>query len=81
MYESYLDHVKEYWEKNTTIDRINPSWNYCKENCRRATIKEQNYNKRTTVKAIIDWKEMNSWDVMEMLWVSRHTAITYLRGN
>lgn len=81
MYESYLDHVAKFWEKETTIDRIDPSWNYCKENCRRATIKEQWYNKKTTVKAIIGWKEMNSWDVMELLWVSRHTAITYLRNN
>lgn len=81
MYESYLDHVAKFWEKETTIDRIDPSWDYCKENCRRATIKEQWYNKRTTIKAVINGKEMNSWDVMEMLWVSRHTAIAYLRNN
>jgi len=47
MYESYVAHVKEYWEKNTTIDRINPYKDYCKENCRWATIKEQALNKKT----------------------------------
>jgi hypothetical protein len=46
MWESYEIHVKEYWEKNTTIDRINPNLNYCKENCRWATWKEQSLNKR-----------------------------------
>ena len=81
MYESYVAHVKEYWERDTTIDRIDPSWNYCKENCRWATIKEQWYNKKNTIKAVINGKEMNSWDVMEMLWVERHTAIAYLKNN
>lgn len=81
MYPSYLEFVKEHWEKNTTIDRINPNWDYCKENCRWATIKEQWYNKRTTVKAIINWVEKNSGDIMEELWVSRNTAIKYLHKN
>lgn len=29
-----------------TIDRMNNNWNYCKENCRWATYKEQNLNRR-----------------------------------
>lgn len=42
MYESYLKHVEEFWERNTTLDRIDPYWNYSKENCRWATYEEQN---------------------------------------
>ena len=46
MWKSYEKHVKEFWEKNTSIDRTNNDWNYCKENCRWATWKVQANNKR-----------------------------------
>lgn len=46
MYESYVDHVKKFWVKDTTIDRIISDWNYCKENCRWATCKEQTDNRK-----------------------------------
>lgn len=48
MWMSYEHHVREFWEKNTSIDRIDVNWNYCVENCRRATAKEQANNKRNT---------------------------------
>ena len=45
-YESYINHVQIYGEKNTTIDRINPDGNYVKENMRWATWDIQKVNKR-----------------------------------
>lgn len=49
MYESYLEHVKKFGEKDTTFDRIDSDGNYYKENCRWATWEEQSNNKRNTI--------------------------------
>lgn len=48
MWMSYEHHVREFWEKNTSIDRIDVNWHYCVKNCRRATAKEQANNRRNT---------------------------------
>ena len=50
---------------NRSLDRINNNKNYCKENCRWATLSEQARNKRTTklisyqgeIKTLADWAE------------------------
>ena len=45
MGKSYEEHVDEYGEKDTSIDRINVDENYCKENCHWSTRSEQQLNK------------------------------------
>lgn len=48
MYPSFMIHVKKYKLKQTTLDRMDNNGNYNKTNCRWATSKEQNNNKRQT---------------------------------
>ena len=72
MYRNYLTHVKEYWEDNTTIERIDVNWNYCIENCRWATVKEQLNNTRVNVPMEYNWIKYKS---IEML--CEHLGLKY----
>lgn len=51
MYGSYIDSLKKNGHKNTTLDRIDPNGNYCKQNCRWADIKTQLKNRRPNSRA------------------------------
>lgn len=44
MMSSYLEHLNKYGKDDTTIDRIDSSKNYSKENCKWSTRKEQHLN-------------------------------------
>lgn len=47
MYGSYLEHVEEHGEANTTLERNNNDMRYTPYNCRWATYEEQARNRRT----------------------------------
>lgn len=76
MYESYIAHVKEHWEKNTTLDRIDSNWNYCKENCRWATCKQQSNNRSTNRHIEYNWYRLTLSQWAEKIWISR-SALTW----
>ncbi len=67
MYESYLKHIKEFGEKNTSLDRIDVNGNYEPSNCEWTTIKRQNRNTRATSKTV-------NYD-QHMYWRSRLASV------
>lgn len=74
MYLPYIQHCKLYWELNTSIDRIDVNWNYCKENCRWATAKKQSRNRRNNRIITHKGKTMCLAEWAEYLWLNIHTV-------
>lgn len=55
-FSGFYKDVKLGYKDNLTLERINVNGNYCKQNCRWATIKEQSLNKRNS----LIWKNQNA---------------------
>lgn len=68
MWDDYYKHVEEYWENDTTIDRINNDWDYCKENCRRSTKKEQWRNTSRNRLFDREGEKLTIWEIVERSW-------------
>lgn len=76
MYESYLAHVQEHGENNTTIDRIDTNGNYCKTNCKWATRQEQSNNRRSNVYVTLTGETHNLMQWSKILGISNKTVHT-----
>lgn len=48
-FENFWRDMKDGYSDNLTIDRIDNNGNYCKENCRWVTMKEQSVNKSNNI--------------------------------
>jgi hypothetical protein len=58
MYPSYLEHIKKFGKKQTTIDRTRNNGNYCKNNCSWENYTIQENNKRNNHLIKFNGKEM-----------------------
>jgi hypothetical protein len=54
VFENFSNDMGERPSKNHTLDRIDNTKGYCKENCRWATFKEQNNNRRDNVRYTVN---------------------------
>lgn len=59
MWEAFLNHIEEYGEENTFIDRIDNNGHYCQKNCRWVTRTENNNNTRANHRISFDGKTKN----------------------
>lgn len=74
-WKTFEEFYKDMWKRPWpwyTIDRIDVNWNYCKENCRWATNKQQNNNRTNNVKCVINWEGHTLQERADKLWISRH---------
>lgn len=53
-FEGFWEDMGESWREGLSIDRIDVNGNYCKENCKWSTLKEQANNKRSN--RILEYK-------------------------
>lgn len=73
MYVSFKKHYKAHGIRNTTIDRIDASKGYSKENCRWATIQQQSDNKDRTLFIIYKNKSYSITELGKRLNIKKET--------
>lgn len=78
LFENFLEDMGECPERGT-LDRINNDLGYSKENCRWATMKEQNLNKRNNVRHEFNGKTQTLTDWSIELGIGRVTLLKRLQ--
>lgn len=80
MGESYLQHCEKYGEDQTTLERIDVNGNYCKENCRWATWKEQANNTRKNHFIEVNGETLTMKEASEKYGIRYQTVHTRLKA-
>lgn len=84
-FESFLNDMGQRPSKKHSIDRIDNNKGYYKDNCRWATSKEQNRNKRNTMKLILNLQTGVFYDTIVEAFESQeaysHRMICYYVNN
>lgn len=79
MYPSYLKHVEEFGEHQTTIERKDVDGDYCPSNCTWATYQEQAMNTRLTVRIEYEGNVYSLTEISEYFNINKSTFKDRLR--
>lgn len=70
-FEQFRDDMYPTYQDWLSLDRINNDWNYCKENCRWATRKQQQNNMRTNRIIKYEWENYTLSMLSDKIWISK----------
>ena len=78
--QGFINFLEDMGERpeGMTLDRIDVNGNYCKENCKWSTRKEQGVNKQNTRKYVYNGEVITLVEIASMLGVSYHAAYNAL---
>lgn len=65
-FQGFWEDMSLTWQQGLSLDRIDVNGKYCKENCRWATLSEQQRNKRTTKLYEYDGKNITLTEISEI---------------
>lgn len=81
MHDSYLEHVSKNTVSNTTIERLDPNGDYCKENCIWDTKQAQAKNKRNTKYITVSGETKTVMDLSRESGIPYHTLCNRINKN